>query len=54
MEPSECGVKVCAWEPKPSEFKLREAGRFFALQDREPHSQKKAQGVCGPRPGPRP
>ena len=30
MEPSECGVKVYAWEPRlePSEFELREVGRF--------------------------
>lgn len=44
IEPSECGVKVCAWEPGPSEFEMREVGRFPIHSDRESHSQK-PQGV---------
>lgn len=32
MEHGECGVKVCAWEPRPSELEMREVGRATSLK----------------------
>lgn len=62
IEPSECRVKVYAWESmlESSVFELREAGRFSTPWDKESHMARKLSGgggggVClwpGPGGGP--
>lgn len=45
IEPSECGVKVCSWEPRPSEFEMREVGSDFLYPQRERATTRKRKGV---------